>query len=209
MLWKLRILGDKSRNILASKTALNFSEQWYRKRPINWPITTRVITERYNNRSYWFFFSTVEYGPLNWPITVRVITEMYNHRSYYWVLEKYKEWQELVPQLISGNIEKLSAVVDAHHRKEKMMASLRSRYISKLLVRTMYTKTRHHSVSRSTHDLREIKLHRGKRLKSWSCFLVSFKIKITFELKKRGNQYWAQKMFKKNCSDVRFSGQCS
>ncbi|KAL9965899.1 hypothetical protein ACROYT_G029757 [Oculina patagonica] len=43
---------------------------------------------------------------------------------------KYKEWQELVPQLISGDIEKLTAVIDAHHRKEKTMASLRSRCVS-------------------------------------------------------------------------------
>ena len=47
---------------------------------------------------------------------------------------KHKEWQELVPQLISGDIKKLTAVVDAHHRREKMLASLRSRYaLSSLL----------------------------------------------------------------------------
>jgi len=57
---------------------------------------------------------------------------MYNNGKLLLFLEKYKEWQELVPQLISGNIEKLTAVVDAHHRKEKMMASVRSRYISML-----------------------------------------------------------------------------
>ena len=42
-------------------------------------------------------------------------------------LAKYKEWQELVPKLISGDIKKLIAVIDAHHRREKTMASLRSR----------------------------------------------------------------------------------
>lgn len=56
LLWKLRILGDKSRNILATKTVLNFSGRYNRIRgPLNWQITARVITERYNNRSYWFF----------------------------------------------------------------------------------------------------------------------------------------------------------
>ena len=40
---------------------------------------------------------------------------------------KHKEWQELVPKLISGDIKKLTAVIDAHHRREKTMASLRSR----------------------------------------------------------------------------------
>ncbi|RMX55734.1 hypothetical protein pdam_00015503 [Pocillopora damicornis] len=43
---------------------------------------------------------------------------------------KYKEWQELVPKLISGDIKKLTAVIDAHHRREKTMASLRSRCVS-------------------------------------------------------------------------------
>lgn len=43
---------------------------------------------------------------------------------------KYKEWQQLVPALISGDTKKLTEVVDAHHRREKMLASLRSRCIS-------------------------------------------------------------------------------
>ena len=40
---------------------------------------------------------------------------------------KYKEWHQLVPQLISGDVKKLTEVVDAHHRRENMLASLRSR----------------------------------------------------------------------------------
>lgn len=43
---------------------------------------------------------------------------------------KYKEWQELVPTLISGDIKKLTEVVDRHHRRENMLASLRSRCVS-------------------------------------------------------------------------------
>ncbi|KAJ7381796.1 hypothetical protein OS493_038977 [Desmophyllum pertusum] len=43
---------------------------------------------------------------------------------------KYKEWHGLVPQLISGDMKKLAALIDAHHRREKMMASLRSRCVS-------------------------------------------------------------------------------
>ena len=43
LLTKLRTLGDKSRNILATKTALNFSGPYSTV-----PITARVLTERYN-----------------------------------------------------------------------------------------------------------------------------------------------------------------
>ena len=48
---------------------------------------------------------------------------------------KYKEWQELVPRLIAGDIKKLAEVVDAHHRREKMLSSLRSRYESSYFTR--------------------------------------------------------------------------
>ncbi|XP_015780871.1 PREDICTED: tankyrase-2-like [Acropora digitifera] len=43
---------------------------------------------------------------------------------------KYRDWQELVPTLISGDIKKLTEVVDRHHRRENMLASLRSRCVS-------------------------------------------------------------------------------
>lgn len=53
--------------------------------------------------------------------------------SYWWLFSavpfaaQYEEWHQLVPQLISGDIKKLTKVVDAHHRRENMLASLRSR----------------------------------------------------------------------------------
>ena len=46
------------------------------------------------------------------------------------ILAKYDEWQELVPKLVSGDIEKLSRVVNAHHTKENPLASLSSRFVS-------------------------------------------------------------------------------
>ena len=49
--WEYSVINRET----ATKTALNISEQWYRKRPINWQITARVITEMYNNRSYYCF----------------------------------------------------------------------------------------------------------------------------------------------------------
>ena len=59
---------------------------------------------------------------------------MFGQGLRYWLLfsavpfaAQYKEWHQLVPQMISGDIKKLTKVVDAHHRRENMLASLRSR----------------------------------------------------------------------------------
>lgn len=57
---------------------------------------------------------------------------------WFQISAKYKEWQELVPQLIAGDIKKLTGVVDAHHRREKMLSSLRSRYESSYFYKKIY-----------------------------------------------------------------------
>ena len=44
---KLRTLGNESQNILATKTALNFSRLYSRIHPLKWSNTAGVLTERY------------------------------------------------------------------------------------------------------------------------------------------------------------------
>lgn len=44
--------------------------------------------------------------------------------------KKSKEWSVLVPRLISGDVECLAEVIAAYHRKENVMASLKSRCVS-------------------------------------------------------------------------------
>ena len=40
---------------------------------------------------------------------------------------KYEEWQERVPRLITGDVNVLTQIVEDHHTKENVMASLKSR----------------------------------------------------------------------------------
>ena len=44
---KLRTLGNESQNILATKTALNFSRLYSRIHPLKWSNTAGALTERY------------------------------------------------------------------------------------------------------------------------------------------------------------------
>lgn len=57
--------------------------------------------------------------------------ELMRHYELKTFLEKKaKEWSLLVPKMISGDVECLAEVIAAHHRKETIMASLKSRCVS-------------------------------------------------------------------------------